>query len=117
LLHLSATVLLKNGDRFDVENLKLYPDSSINIDTTASLEKYIPVNKLHAVTYNKRWLGATIGLGIGIVLGFLSYPLVSSSDNRPTKPSAPLLFPVIETLLRGVIGWIVGYGYSYQFNP
>jgi hypothetical protein len=115
--HLSAVVVLKSGETVHVKNLKLYPDSSIITGVTRSEKKYIPVSELKNMSYNKHWLGVPIGVAGGIIL---SRPVVLGAESAAANhynPRGLWAVPVVEIIGGGVIGWLVGFNYTYQFNP
>ena len=122
-LNPSAYLELKDGENLNAENIKISNDT-ISFINVASKDKTIPLNEVKNIFYTNRWLGASIGLPIGSFLDavFLEYgilpPFKSAGweqyyNQRVSDKIKELLWlPAFGT----IIGVIIGYTYTYQFN-
>ena len=120
----SAYLELKDGENLNAEKIKISKDT-ISFINVASKDKSIPLNEVKNIFYTNRWLGASIGLAVGSFLGavFLEYgilpPFKSAGweqyyNQRVSDKIKELLWlPAVGT----IIGVIIGYTYTYQFNP
>lgn len=127
----SALILLINGDRYQAEQINITQDS-ISFAFTAKvaiMNGVTSINNIKKIRYKNNWLGVVPGfLGgtlIGGVTGFLGFFSNTNSSNNSGQTSenggisfgaAP--FVMLSCVIIGsTIGWIVGFSYTYQFNP
>ncbi|MHB8338168.1 MAG: hypothetical protein ACYDEE_12205 [Ignavibacteriaceae bacterium] len=120
--NLSANILLKDGEKVTGDNVKIFPDSSIQLTILQIAYKYLPLEKVKEVSYKNHWLGVPTRLIAGTVSGFaLGYAGVCAFVD-PNEQSQKAFYvgwgiTAIGLVTGGIIGWIDGYDYIYQFNP
>ena len=124
----SATILLKNGEKYQAEQIQIISDS---IDFAYTREVFIPnditsVNKLKEISYKNHWLGIIPGFFAGIPLGIILgvshvIPTYATEGNPPQstydETGAFVIGIPLGIIIGSVIGWVSGWDYTYQFNP
>jgi hypothetical protein len=124
----SIKILLADGKEIKEKNIEYLPDSSIKIAVTKILNdnKSIPLINVKKISYNRHWIGLISGFFAGIPLGVVvevSHVLpVHVDEGNPPKSTyddinGTLIAIPLGILIGSVVGWIVGYNYTYQFNP
>jgi len=106
-------VLLKTGDRFEIEKGKLTDTGLINF-VNENEQKEIPISDIRALDRrvgNKALLGTGIGLGIGLVSSLLAVAQIEADPTRGFKENAVVIFTGI-TAGCGLIGLLVGSMYD-----
>ena len=126
----SASILLKNGEKYQAEKIKLTQDSITfaYIKEVIIMNDIVPMNKVKKISYKNHWLGVITGfiggtLSGGVVGLFTVFSTtangggISGQDSRPNPfGSAPYLI-LSGIFIGSAIGWIVGDTNTYQFNP
>jgi len=125
----SANLLLKNGSQISVEEINVTNDtlSYTNSKKIITQDAVMPLTKIKEVRYKNRWFSTPAGfLGGGILGAYIGSKFPSYSyqtSNATGKPvSEPSANSAIIGLGSGVIigtvaGYLIGYTYTYQFNP
>jgi hypothetical protein len=132
--NLSAVITLKNGKIVKSENVSVLSDSILNVIVIESSYQYFTINKIKNIIYKNHWLGlpvplifgtitgAVVGLPVGAVLSEQDI----SNSNRPQAGTnsqnqageySILGLSAIGLVTGGILGWVHGYTYIYQFNP
>ncbi len=112
----------KDGKEFDVKNVNYLPDSSIKFETemTVTSTSRIALINVKNICYKKNWIGIIPGIMSGFLLSYVIAGLgesASPGDVGVFASGAAMVIGVpIGTFLGGVIGWLIGYDYIYQFN-
>ncbi len=122
----TIVINLKDGREFHEKRITYLPDSSINIPVTKVIttKEQIPLSKVKKVNYKINWLGLIPGVPVGFVIGAafgiitLNLPGGSNLSTNFWSGGGGLVIgtPVI-TLIGGAVGWLIGFNYSYIFNP
>jgi hypothetical protein len=115
----SARFRLKNGTTITAENVRMSKED-VEFNTRLPYLFNIPIKKVTQVSYNKRW----IGLIEGIPLGFLTSFIVAAEGESGTKSDtgffgsgfAGVIGVPMGTIMGGILGWLIGHNYSYQFT-
>ncbi len=116
-------ILLQNGKEINVKDVKYLPDSSIQISITRDSisNRFIPLNLIKRIYYKNNWLGIVPGLLIAAPVIYLLYGIAGSFSHfcSPFFNYETALFfgAPAEIVIVGIIGYIIGYTYIYQFNP
>jgi len=119
----SFDIILQNGKEINVKDIKYLPDSSIQISITRDSisNRFIPLNLVKKIYYKNSWLGIVPGLLIAAPVSYLLYGIAGSFSHFSSpffNYETALLFGVpAEIVIVGIIGYIIGYTYIYQFNP
>lgn len=120
----SANILSVDQKHYNAKNIRILNDS-INFINVYTIDKSIPIYNITEITFKNRWQGMYYGLAIGTAVGLLSgylgiFPPYKNVgwDNYFNERVAPKfiklsIFPVVGIIL----GYILGYNYTYQFNP
>ncbi|MHB8338076.1 MAG: hypothetical protein ACYDEE_11735 [Ignavibacteriaceae bacterium] len=126
-VHSSADIILKDGEKLNVENIKILHDSSIQFTNCKGIKEYLPLNKVKKASYLQRLPGVMTGLSLGtitgaitgvIVLYVLHSSVLGSNSELSNSPDAAFMTYIFSGAIIGsVIGWITGHNYVYQFNP
>jgi hypothetical protein len=119
----SGNIILNNGNIIFGESIKVISDSAIQFISYRKMNKQISIINIKEVICNQRWLGAWIDFLIGIPSGFIIDLLVTSFIKNHTQGEAETVNHVSSDILigvpivSGIVGYITGYTYIYQFNP
>ncbi len=114
--NLAAIIILNNGKELKAKKANMLGGSSINAWIVENELENLPLSKIKRASYNKNCVGVPIGLLSGTVLGYFSLGIANGLISKGSK-SDTIVYPIASILIGGVIGWIVGYDYTYQFNP
>ncbi len=126
----SANLLLKNGSQIFVEEINIANDT-LNYTYSKKIitqDAVIPLTKLKKASYKNRWFSTPSGFLGGALIGAYigsKIPFYRNHTDMATGKEVPDLDPTkggIIGLGSGVIigtvtGWLIGYSYTYQFNP
>ena len=86
---------------------------------------YIPLDKVKEASYNKHWVGMTMGFFAGIIVGAISAVSqiihITSVEGNDTTPSydyinASIIEIPLGAVIGSVAGWFIGFDYIYKFN-
>ena len=117
-------ILLKDGREFSEKDVKYLPDSSIQFTTnkTLSINKSIPLSNVKEAYYKKHWPGIIPGIISGFLISFVIAELGDAFSTHVDSGifatgAANVEGVPVGTIAGGVIGWFIGYAYTYQFNP
>ncbi len=117
---------LKDGREFHEKEITYLPDSSISIPVTKVIttKEHIPLSNVKKVNYKINWLGLIPGVPVGFVIGAalgiitLNLPGGSNlSQNFWSGGGGLVIGTPLITLLGGAVGWLIGFNYTYIFNP
>lgn len=113
---LSGKIILKNGEEIFAYNITAL-DSSIHFKVKTY--KFITIENVKEISYENHWLGVPFGFFDGSVPGIIIGLIVDASfvPNREGPRADIYVIPSIGAIVGCVLGWIVGYTYTYQFNP
>ena len=115
---LSGNIYLINGEMMHLEGMVIQSDSSIKYNVKEKEYRLIPIRELKEVSYNKNWLGIPFGLVTGAGLGLIEIGLINGFSNNGHNPSDTQNAAISLTFIAsGILGYIVGYTYTYQFSP
>jgi hypothetical protein len=106
-------VLLKTGDRIEIEQGKLTDTSLINF-ISENDQKEIPISDIRALDRrvgSKALLYAGIGSGIGLIASLYALVQFEADPHSKMEPGAWVAFP-IAIAGSGLIGLIVGSAYD-----
>ena len=120
----SGYLLLNNGEELNVENIKMLKDS-IQFTSLKSLYKNIALNKIEKVSFKNRSKGILPGFLIGTILGFIMgssgniFHVYESGNQAPrNNEGLEMIYGSISgAIIGGLAGWLIGYNYTYVFNP
>jgi hypothetical protein len=121
---MSAEILLKNGNKYQANQIKFIADSiyfSYN-DKIGTINKISSLDKLKCISYRNHWLGIPFGFLDGLVIGTGAGIIYSKSMSDQAGKDTDLLAPIIigttfGPIVGSVFGWIIGWSYTYEFNP
>ena len=124
----TTKILLKDGEELSEKGVRYLPDSSIQftINKVLNINKSIPINRVKEVYYNRHWLGIVPGFFAGIPLGaiLVTAKIIPSSVPEGNPPhatydsgDAAVIAVPLGIIIGGVVGWFVGFDYTYIFNP
>ena len=126
-VHSSADIILKDGEKLNVENIKILHDSSIQFTNCKGIKEYLPLNKVKKASYLQRLPGVITGLSLGAITGaivgiialYVIHPSGIGRNNESSNNSDAAFMTYIFSgaIIGSVIGWITGHNYVYQFNP
>lgn len=114
--NLAAIILLNNGKVLKAKKADLLAGSSINVLIQVDENENLLLNNIKNASYINHWLGVPIGLLGGTALGYFTLGIVNSINPKGNN-SGLLIYPAASILIGGILGWIVGHNYTYQFNP
>ena len=120
--HPECRVILQNGKEFNEKNISILPDSSVEYTVTKKINRSFPINKVKEITYKNHWLGVPArffsGIISGAVIGFWAYSIITSNNEGANDAGFAFTAGIgLGGLIGGVLGWLKGYNYTYQFNP
>ena len=104
-----------NGHVNIINNMIYY----FGVDTTV-LHTGISIKDVKQIKYKNHWAGISTGIVSGFVLGFGTslIDLSLSKDQVKNERYVSVLIPSpIGIILGGVVGYVFGWTYTYQFNP
>ena len=116
----SADIALKNGNEIKGGNVKVLDDSFIEYTIKKINSIAIPVSRVKIVSYKNRWLGALIGIPAGTVAGWGLGAFASGYEYDNNSDQGGVIwgyFALSGPVIGAVLGSIIGYTYTYQFNP
>ncbi len=123
----SANLLLKNGSQIFVEEINIANDTLnyTNSKRIITKDAVIPLAKLKKASYKNRWFSTPFGfLGGAIIGGFIGsrIPIYQNTpDGKPGREREYLVPTLIGSgtgaIIGSVVAWLIGYNYTYQFNP
>jgi hypothetical protein len=126
----SANLLLKNGSQISVEEINVTNDtlSYTYSKKIITQDAAMPLTKIKKVSYKNRWFSTPAGFLSGGIIGayigskFPSYSYHANMATGKQEVSEQNLNSALYGLGSGVIigtvtGWLIGYTYTYQFNP
>jgi hypothetical protein len=104
------------------ENTRISDDTLILMGQNENAAiKYIPLRNVKTIYYKKNWPGIIPGVISGFLLSFAIAGIGESSSTGDTGffggGGAIVIGVPAGTILGGIIGWFLGYEYTYQFNP
>jgi hypothetical protein len=121
-----ANVTLNNDSSFVIaEGAKISNDTLYFFTQKSNVNTDImPVSKIKNISLKNNWLGVPIPLITGGVtagaLGYLIIQIFNLSDKIGSGGSGLYILEGTITagaIIGGIIGWLNGYTYTYQFNP
>ena len=125
----SASIRLKSGKEFRVENIIILPDSTmqfINIEN-----RYIPIDKVKEISYKTRWPSTLTGILVGSASGALIGSILGSSGvlfhistggmkdtfDKGESTFVGMVSGVLIGIVSGaIVGAIIGWENIYQFH-
>ncbi len=116
------TIYFKNGDSLIANNIYILSDSSIFAEYFDSTFEHLPIKIIKEVSYKNHWPAIIPGIVCGI-LGSFIIAGVGETDSRNSDSGifasgAAMFYGVpLGIITGGIIGWYIGYSYTYQFNP
>jgi len=117
----SATLIFKNGDKLNGENMISSHDSiSLIASKTSTIRNaIIPINNVISVSYPNRLRSLPSGLFVGAIVGLVTATILAKTTTdfhgQPLDYYLPL--PFFGAVLGGAIAIIIGRNTTYQFNP
>jgi hypothetical protein len=118
----SADIILRTGEYIKADNIELMQDSSIQFSKLYAYN-YFPLSNVKEISFKNIFLGSLIGFGIGIPSGYGLGALIGSIFNTNNKDEANSISTLFLTcfiaapVISGILGSIIGYTYTYEFNP
>ena len=140
-INIINTVILKNGKLITSNNIQLLSDSSVAFWDYVTTNEYLSLNNVKKISYKNHWLGLPVplisgtllGVGLGILFvevndtfssgssgsqsGSGANMQSSSNSQDGTDEYAFLGLSTIGILGGGLLGWINGWTYTYEFVP
>ena len=126
----SANLLLKNGKQTFVEEISIANDtlSYTNSKKIITQDAVMSLAKIKEAKYKNRWSSTPAGFLSGSIIGGFIGSLVPIYHNHLDMATggqvkerdyvAPTLVGIGSGAVIGsAIGWLIGYTYTYQFNP
>ncbi|MHB8579539.1 MAG: hypothetical protein ACYDA4_06725 [Ignavibacteriaceae bacterium] len=128
--HTTALIVLKDGKRYQAEQLRGNRDSvEFSFTKTITLKDVTSINDIKNISYKNHWLGVIPGFFEGMPLGIV----IAGSKIIPTYESNGMPWPGVPTkfydytsamiwgipigaIIGSTIGWFMGFNYTYQFN-
>jgi len=121
--NLSGNVMLTNGEEYYAENIKVLSDSTVQFIAYQNIKKQIPLANIKEVSYKNRWPFSGIGIIVGFFTGYAVVILANEFINVHSQGEGDIVGKttydifIAAPILGGIIGYITGYTYTYQFNP
>ena len=121
----SAKLLLKNGSQISVEEIN-FTNDTLSYTNSITQDVAMPLSKIKKVSYKNRWFSTPAGFLSGGIIGAYigsKFPTYSNHiSNSGIQGSEQNINSALYGLGSGVIigtvtGWLIGYTYTYQFNP
>ena len=121
----SANLLLKNGSQISVEEIN-FTNDTLSYTNSITQDVAMPLSKIKKVSYKNRWFSTPAGFLSGGIIGAYigsKFPTYSNHiSNSGIQGSEQNINSALYGLGSGVIigtvtGWLIGYTYTYQFNP
>lgn len=108
-----------------IERAKLLNDTLYFFSTNDNKAiKILPINEIKEISYKNHWIGLPIpiasGTAAGIIAGGMSafiYDKIDKNDKNATDYDIFWGVTAVGLITGGIIGWINGYTYVYEFNP
>lgn len=120
--NLSGNIMLTSGEEYYAKNIKVLSDSSVQFNAYQNIKKQLPLANIKEVSYKNRWLITGIGTIVGFFLGYAVVLLAdyfikvhSQGEGQTVNQTTYDIF-IAAPILGGIIGYINGYTYTYQFN-
>ena len=119
----NVKVTLNNDSSFTTfKNTRISNDTLILIGQNENAaNKYILLRNVKTIYYKKNWPGIIPGVISGFLLSFAIAGIGESGNTGDTGffggGGAIFIGVPAGTVIGGVIGWFLGYEYTYQFNP
>ncbi len=125
---MSAEILLKDGEKYHANQIEILGDSIYFSydDKISMIKKISSLDKLKCVSYRNHWFGIPYGFfggalaGLGIGGGISSYDAHHTNEIGDKDISYPTIVysgMALGSLGGIIVGWIIGYTYTYQFSP
>ena len=123
-------VTLTNDSSFEIGDSSILKDDSLFLINKKLITniKILPVPKIKEISYKNRWLGiipgAAVGFSAGAVVGFIGGVILTAITYNSGPPHPHLWDQHVGALIGGgafgfiggIIGWIEGVNYTYNFN-
>jgi len=114
-----------NNSCIQIERAKLLNDTLYFFSTIDNaVVKMLPLNEIKEISYKNHWTGLPIHLVIGTAAGIMVggtsafvYDKMDKNDKNATDYDIFWGVTAIGLITGGIIGWINGYTYVYEFNP
>ena len=118
----SGMLILKNGSRLHCKDMVFLPDSSVECTVEYTLNENFDISKIKGISFRNRWGAAAAGIVIGVTLGTIFYTIIRATHtyNQGTNENADLIGysgAAAISAAAAVTGWIIGFTYTYKFNP
>jgi hypothetical protein len=119
--HLSAEILLKNGNTVVAKNVSLISDSCFSGNVYEKISRHIPVSEISNAGYKNHWLGIPFGILPGAILGFIAGAAAYSVNPATNTWGGNYVFlfggAPLGLITGGIWGWLTGWTYTYEFFP
>jgi hypothetical protein len=117
-------IILKNGDSIQIKGIKILANSKADILTVEDLNRprVLSLNNIKEISYKDHWQGVTIPSILGVVVGFGVGIIIIASSPFSNTYSPPVIAIIVSSVALGlvgggILGWLDGYTYTYEFNP
>jgi hypothetical protein len=125
-INIINTIILKNGKSITSDHIRSLPDSSVSYFDYVNTNESLSLNNVKWVCFKNHLLGVpiplvsgtVIGTGFGILIGYSVSQEGSSESSQNNGGYYTFIgLATIGIVTGGIIGWLNGWTYTYQFNP
>jgi hypothetical protein len=121
----SALILLKDGEEYQANDIKIYSDSIyFSYNKILTIEVISSLNKIKNISYKAHWagvpgklfLGAAMGASFGAFMGFVVSKINHANYGPENEHDGFIIGTIVGFIAGGIIGWINGNTYTYEFS-
>ncbi len=118
----TADILLINGEELKADNISFLKDAARfeGIRNSTVKKALMPIDKIKSISYENHWLGLIPGIPSGIFMGLITGYMgfyISNPDQLTGLPVSIITGFGVGAITGTVVGWLLGFNYTYVFNP
>jgi hypothetical protein len=118
----SGNIILNNDNKLSGEKIKVLSDSTVQFFSYRKIDKQIPIKNIKEVSYKNHLHSTTLGFIGGVILGVtVDLLVVGLIKNHNQGEAETVNHDILDifigtTIAGGIVGYLTGYTYIYQFN-